>query len=111
MERYEIDPENIPSDLEPDEKITLWRYMSFGSLCEILMNNHIPLISIRNFSDKSEGVILKEVLSKLPNTYEESIEYAIQKYLNGYIYPHGINLKMKMLPCGIDTHTAVKVLL
>lgn len=80
MENYEINPENIPPDLVADENITLWRYMSFGSLCEILMNNHIPLISIRNFSDKSEGVILKEVLSKLPNTYEESIEYAIQKY-------------------------------
>ena len=80
MENYEINPENIPPDLVPDENITLWRYMSFGSLCEILMSNHIPLISIRNFSDKSEGVILKEVLSKLPNTYEDSIEYAIQKY-------------------------------
>lgn len=80
MENYEISPENIPSDLVPDENITLWRYMSFGSLCEILMNNHIPLISIRNFSDKSEGIILKEVLSKLPNTYEESIKYAIQQY-------------------------------
>ena len=80
MENYEISPENIPPDLVADENMVLWRYMSFGSLCEILMSNHIPLISIRNFSDKSEGAILKEVLSKLPDTYEESIEYAIQKY-------------------------------
>ena len=80
MEKYEINPENIPADLEPDEKITLWRYMSFGSLCEILMNDHIPLISIRNFSDKSEGAILREILSKLPGVYVDQIEYAIQKY-------------------------------
>ena len=80
MERYEINSKNIPPDLEPDENITLWRYMSFGSLCEILMNNHIPLISIRNFSDKSEGAILREVLSKLPDVYVDQIEYTIQKY-------------------------------
>ena len=80
MENYEINFENIPSDLEPDEKITLWRYMSFSSLCEILMNDHIPLISIRNFSDKSEGAILREILSKLPNVYVDHIEYAMQKY-------------------------------
>ncbi len=80
MENYEINFENIPLDLEPDENITLWRYMSFSSLCEILMNNHIPLISVRNFSDKSEGAILKQILSKLPNTYQDSIQYAMQKY-------------------------------
>ena len=80
MEKYEINPESIPPDLEPDENITLWRYMSFGSLCEILMNDHIPLISIRNFSDKSEGAILREVLSKLPDVYVDHIEYTMQKY-------------------------------
>ena len=80
MENYEINFENIPLDLEPDENITLWRYMSFSSLCEILMNDHIPLISLRNFSDKSEGAILKRILSKLPNTYEDSIQFAMQKY-------------------------------
>ena len=80
MENYEINFESIPPDLEPNENITLWRYMSFSSLCEILMNNHIPLISVSNFSDKSEGAILKGVLSKLPNAYEESIQYVMQKY-------------------------------
>ena len=80
MKNYEINFGNIPPDLEPDENITLWRYMSFSSLCEILMNNHIPLISVSNFSDKSEGAILKGVLSKLPNAYEDSIQYAMKKY-------------------------------
>ena len=80
MENYEINPKSIPPDLEPNKKITLWRYMSFGSLCEILMNDHIPLISIRNFSDKSEGAILREILSKLPDIYVDQIEYTIQKY-------------------------------
>ena len=80
MPNYEINYENIPLDLEPNEDITLWRYMSFSSLCEILMNNHIPLISVRNFSDKSEGAILNGILSKLPNIYQESVQYAMQKY-------------------------------
>ena len=80
MENYEVNFENIPPDLEPEKKITLWRYMSFSSLCEILMNDHIPLISVRNFSDKSEGAILKGILSKRPSTYQESIQYAMQKY-------------------------------
>ena len=79
MEKYEINPGNIPPDLVADENITLWRYMSFGSLCEILMNDCIPLISIRNFSDKSEGAILREILSKLPDVYVDQIEYTIQK--------------------------------
>ena len=79
MENYEINFENIPPDLEPDENITLWRYMSFSSLCEILMNDHIPLISISSFSDKSEGAILKGILSK-PHTYEDSVQYAMQRY-------------------------------
>lgn len=80
LQSFEINFENIPLDLEPDENITLWRYMSFSSLCEILINNHIPLISVRNFSDKSEGAILKGILSKLPNTNQDSIQYAMQKY-------------------------------
>ena len=67
MAKFEINSQNIPSDLEPNEDIILWRYMGFSSLCQILMNNHIPLISVSNFSDKSEGIILKEILSKLPN--------------------------------------------
>ncbi len=80
MKSYEINSETIPPDLEPDENITLWRYMSFSSLYEILINDYIPLISVRNFSDKSEGLILKEILSKLPNAYEDSIQFAMQKY-------------------------------
>ena len=80
MKNYEINFESIPLDLEPDENITLWRYMSFSSLCEILMNNHIPLIRISNFSDKSEGAILKGILSKLPGAYKDSIQYAMQRY-------------------------------
>ena len=80
MKNYEINFKNIPLDLEPDENITLWRYMSFSSLCEILMYNHIPLISISKFSDKSEGVILRGILSKLPNTHNDGLEYAMQKY-------------------------------
>ena len=80
MKNYEINFESIPLDLEPDENITLWRYMSFSSLCEILMNNHIPLIRIGNFSDKSEGAILKGILSKFPDAYKDSIQYAMQRY-------------------------------
>ena len=72
--------ENIPPDLEPDESFTLWRYMSFSSLCEILMNDYIPLISIQHFSDKSEGRILKEILSKLPNANKSAIEQIMQIY-------------------------------
>ena len=79
MSNYEINFGNIPPDLEPDENITLWRYMSFSSLCEIVMNDCIPLIGIHKFADKSEGAILKEVISKL-HTNQEGIQYAMQKY-------------------------------
>ena len=81
MAKFEINSQNIPPDLEPDESITLWRYMSFASLCEILMNNHIPLISAYNFPDKSEGIILKEILSKLPNINKNSLEFVMEIYL------------------------------
>ena len=80
MENFEINFGNIPPDLEPDENIILWRYMSFSSLCEMLMNDYIPLIGIQNFSDKSEGAILKEILSKLPNAPRDGIEYVMRKY-------------------------------
>ncbi len=80
MAKFEINSQNIPPDLEPDENITLWRYMSFSSLCEILMNNHIPLIGVSNFSDKSEGVILKEILSKLPSINKNSLEFVMEMY-------------------------------
>ena len=71
--------ETIP-DLKPDASITLWRYMSFSSLCEILMNDCIPLIPIQHFSDKSEGRVLKEILSKLPDASEIAIEQTMQMY-------------------------------
>lgn len=80
MAKFEIKSENIPPDLEPDESITLWRYMSFSSLCDILINDHIPLISIHNFSDKSEGIVLREFISKQPNSYEDAIEYGMKTY-------------------------------
>ena len=79
MAKIEIS-KNIPLDLEPDEKTTLWRYMSFSSLCEILMNDYIPLIPIQHFSDKSEGRVLKGILSKLPNANESAIELIMQVY-------------------------------
>lgn len=80
MSKYEINFGNIPSGLEPDENTTLWRYMSFSSLCEIVAYNYIPLISISKFKDKSEGIILKEILSKIYNTPEDVVRYAMQRY-------------------------------
>lgn len=80
MKSYEINFDTIPPDLEPNENITLWRYMSFSSLCEILINDHIPLISVHNLSDKTEGSILRGILSKLPNARPDSIQYAMQIY-------------------------------
>lgn len=79
MANFEINFGNIPPDLEPNENIPLWRYMSFSSLCEILMNDHIPLIGIHKFSDKSEGAILKAILSKL-RTNQDGIQYSMRKY-------------------------------
>ena len=46
MEKIEVNPENVPPDLKPDQSITLWRYMSFASICDILINDQIPLISV-----------------------------------------------------------------
>ncbi len=80
MSKYQINFGNIPPDLEPDENITLWRYMSFSSLCEIVVYNYIPLIKISKFKDKSEGVILKEILSKVYNTPDHIVQYALQRY-------------------------------
>ena len=80
MSKYEIQYENIPSNLEPDENITLWRYMSFSSLCEILTYTSIPLISVSKFNDKSEGIILKELLSKKYNASQYAIQQAMQAY-------------------------------
>ena len=80
MENFEINFGNIPPDLEPDENIILWRYMSFSSLYEMLMKDHIPLIGIQHFSDKSEGAILKGILSNFPNARRDGIEFAMQKY-------------------------------
>lgn len=80
MGKLEINYENILPDLPGDKNIILWRYMSFSSLCEILMNDYIPLISVSKFSDKSEGIILRSILSKRPNTHQDSINFAMQKY-------------------------------
>lgn len=80
MAKIEINYKSIPPDLEPKKSIVLWRYMSFSSLCEILMNNHIPLISIGNFSDKTEGVILQKILSKLPNINKNILEFVMDTY-------------------------------
>lgn len=80
MSKYEINFGNIPPDLEPGENTTLWRYMSFSSLCEIVAYNYIPLIGISKFKDKSEGVILKEILSKIYGTPEYVVQYAMQRY-------------------------------
>ena len=54
--------------------------MPFSSLCEILIESHLPLISINNFSDKSECIILKNVISKLSGSYPESIEIITEIY-------------------------------
>lgn len=77
MAKFEINLETAPPDLEPNENIILWRYMSFASLCEMLMSTQIPLISVSKFSDKSEGIILKEVLSKLPNIGKNDLKNAV----------------------------------
>ena len=75
MEYFEINPNNLPPCLESDENITLWRYMSFSSLCEILMYNYIPLIRATEFNDKSEGIVLSSILRKFPNTIPEMVEF------------------------------------
>ena len=80
MSKYEINSESAPPELEPDENVTLWRYMSFSSLCQMLTFDYIPTISISNFSDKSEGVILKEILSKSPKIHNSDIEFIMQLY-------------------------------
>ena len=54
----------IHENLTPDKDTTLWRYTTFSTLCEILINNYIPLVSIINFTDKSEGAILRELFHR-----------------------------------------------
>lgn len=80
MSKIEINYDYIPKNLEPDENIILWRYMDFPSLCEILNDNAIPLINVNSFSDKSEGAILKNILSNLPNSHPEGVRYAMYRY-------------------------------
>ncbi len=80
MKDFQIDENSIPPCLEYGENIVLWRYMSFASLCEILMYNHIPLIKSDLFEDKSEGIILKEILNKISGTYPYSIDYAMKVF-------------------------------
>ena len=94
MKNYEINFGNIPPDLEPDENITLWRYMSFSSLCEILMNDRIPLIGIHKFPDKSEGAILKGFyLSYVP--IKRAFNIQCKNTMRQRTYPHGTKLKTK----------------
>ena len=54
----------IHENLTPDENTTLWRYTTFSTLCEILINNYIPMVSIVHFTDKSEGAILREIFCR-----------------------------------------------
>lgn len=75
----------ILNDLQPDEKIKLWRYTSFSSLCEIIMYNHLPLINVGKFTDKSKGVILKEILCKLEGATEMSVDFVMQIYHNSIL--------------------------
>ena len=71
--------------MQPDEKIKLWRYTSFSSLCEIIMYNCLPLISVGKFTDKSEGAILKETLCKLEGVNEMSVDFVMQIYRNSIL--------------------------
>ncbi len=80
METFIDDKSKIPPCLECCEKTILWRYMSFSSLCEILMYNYIPLIRSDLFEDKSEGVIFREVIRKMGNTNPAGLDYAIECY-------------------------------
>lgn len=80
MSNDKINFENIPPDLKCDDSIILWRYMSFASLFDILMNNRIPLIRIKNFADKSEGAILRSILHKIPRFHDQTIEFVMDKY-------------------------------
>ena len=80
METFIDDKSKIPPCLECDEKTNLWRYMSFSSLCEILMYNYIPLIRSDLFEDKSEGVIFREIIRKTGNTNPVGLDYAMEFY-------------------------------
>ena len=75
MERLEIH-----GNLPPDQNVTLWRYTTFSTLCEILINNYIPMPSIINFNDKSEGIILREMIHSISD--ELTAEFVMQMYLN-----------------------------
>ena len=80
MGKIEVKPKNVPPDLESDQSITLWRYMSFASICEILINDQIPLISVVNFGEGTEGAVLKEILKKMPNAHEIDIDRTFRMY-------------------------------
>lgn len=75
----------ILNDLQPDEEMKLWRYTSFSSLCEIIMYNRLPLINVGKFTDKSEGVILKEILCKLEGVNERIVDFVMQIYRNSIL--------------------------
>lgn len=80
MGKIEVNPKNVPPDLKSDQSITLWRYMSFASICDILMNDQIPLISVVNFKDTTEGAVLKKSFKKIPNAHEIDIDRTFQRY-------------------------------
>ena len=80
MGKIEVNPKNVPPDLESDQSITLWRYMSFASLCDILMNDQIPLISVVNFQEGTEGAVLKEILKKIPKAHKIDIDRTFLMY-------------------------------
>ena len=47
------------------EDCILWRYTDIPSLIEILTNEYLPLLKVSNFSDQSEGALLKFALDKV----------------------------------------------
>ena len=80
MQTYKITEENIPPDLEPDKDILLYRYMSYSSLCEILINDYIQMIPVGKFSDKLEGKAIEKILLKLYPKNLRAIELAMPDY-------------------------------
>ena len=70
----------IHENLSSDKNITLWRYTTVSTLYEILINNYIPMPSIINFNDKSEGIILREMIDSISD--ELTAEFVMQIYLN-----------------------------
>ena len=55
--------------------------MSFASICDILMNDHIPLISVGKFNDETEGKVVKKSLEKISNIHRIDVYRTFQMYL------------------------------